>query len=361
MKQQVEMTTVWKILGSLLGTIFLIAILYFCYRAFLNGRESNNAFRKFWNWVHTRCSPMFRKAWTSAGERFGQISRKSKASNIQSIITDDTRAAAIAQAQAQAAEEGNSKTSEALEATDREDIKSGDWRTRENATRAPLPGQRFDMAPDDLHSARRLASVKLLPEEHVKKFYESVDKYRPYVTAAMQTRLQPKLAKLSDPEREESCYSDRFQSTDSTRIGSPSTFKNSNQFWLSEASTSATVTMNTKVTAQKEPIPNSALNKKHLPDFLNKVNAGLEASSTTSVLGYGLSTDMLGAGSSTYDPELCPTHSEDLLCENIARLVKRPISTRGSIAHPWVVVSHGSHITEYPSMIAECQDQTTGK
>lgn len=340
-EQNTDVPMVWRILGPLIVIAILILVLFMCYGASSSLSTTKSAFHKVWNYVHLRCGLLYRKASSALSSRHSRMFLRPNEPNTLGIGLNNTQTVAIAHIHTQAVEESSRRFSTLPGNTIMADT-----------TMIPFPGQSLKGPFVPLHLARQLPSVKLLPEEHV--FNQNINKYRPLVAVAMKELLKPKLAQLSNSEEEDLCHCDGIQGVNSTIFGSFDSFHGLNKPEFSEASTTVDVHSRKGVTSLEKPISNSALKRKAISGA-----TGLQGPLTR--LKNYQPFKIFEASSHAGTSALYQIHREDSPNNGVIRSSPCPIPSWGSVEHPRIVVNQVPHVTEYPRLIAEYQDEATGK
>ncbi|CAO2647802.1 Nn.00g087240.m01.CDS01 [Neocucurbitaria sp. VM-36] len=216
----------------------------------------------------------------------------------------------------------------------------------------PIPRELLSTVAGDLDEAGQWALTRLLPEEHINKHNEDLEKRRRHAVAAKKEHLDSRLAKLSKREEKNTSHVDAFQSADSTRIGSPDSINEHKSGCSTTSKSTAEGSVDTE--PRQAPVPESTLTQKDIIDFINTTETELEASASTESFSAGLGS-VIVTGKSTANSSSTPPN------EDVVQTAGCPLSGWEMKYYPSLVVFHGPYITEYPWMTAECQDETTGR
>ncbi|KAF1842429.1 uncharacterized protein K460DRAFT_409845 [Cucurbitaria berberidis CBS 394.84] len=278
------------------------------------------------------------KAWTCIHNQFSSRSRKAEEPHSARVLTDDTGAAAIAQARATFAMNDIQRVN--------------DIAPIGSLMGVSQPGQLVRGLHGDLYNSRLSAAMKHLSKESVDRFHQNLDKRRVSAASAKKEHLEPRLAELSKPETENMNDLDASQNTASTRIGSPYSSMVADTYRQSATSISASTTL-------EATTPLSTLSTEELLGSINATETELEASSDIELSNHGLPdpapSPVPGIGEHTARSTVA------LPSNDVAQTSGRPILNWDYAVHPTSVVTHGPYATEYPTMIAQLQDGATGR
>ena len=202
----------------------------------------------------------------------------------------------------------------------------------------------------DLNSAAQMSSTKLLPNEHIAKHNQGLDRavqnferryqdlvkedYDPEKHRRYPAKWWERVSKVSDSESEDASDIDGSQSVESDRVGSANSSKNKTKSGSSATSTSAVAPGSADTAPLKTPALKSSSNGQAMVDSIDTTEASLNASLDTE-----------------------PSKS----ALEVAQTSKRPGSVLNFEAPHAPVMNDRFYATDYPSVTAERQEEDTGR